>query len=176
MVKTKALIVPLVLLMVIIVIFFSVRSKRSMKVAEIGSAVQNFKVTDMNNNKISLSDLKGSVLFVNFWATWCGSCVEELPNVERLFRSLSGNSSFKMITILYKDNGQRALGYMQQNGYTFPIYLNPDDSAAKIFGITGVPETFIIDKKGILRDKVLGPAEWDSPQAISSFQALTKEP
>jgi thiol-disulfide isomerase/thioredoxin len=162
--------------MVIIVIFFSVRSKRSMKVAEIGSAVQNFKVTDMNNNKISLSDLKGSVLFVNFWATWCGSCVEELPNVERLFRSLSGNSSFKMITILYKDNGQRALGYMQQNGYTFPIYLNPDDSAAKIFGITGVPETFIIDKKGILRDKVLGPAEWDSPQAISSFQALTKEP
>ena len=81
-----------------------------------------------------------------------------------------------MITILYKDNGQRALGYMQQNGYTFPVYLNPDDSAAKIFGITGVPETFIIDKKGILRDKVLGPAEWDSPQAISSFQALTKEP
>lgn len=174
--KTKALIIPLVLLLVIIVAFFSVRSRRSVKVAEIGSAVQNFEVTDINNNKISLSDLKGSVLFVNFWATWCGSCVEELPNVQRLFRSLSGNSSFKMITILYKDNGQRALGYMQQNGYTFPVYLNPDDSAAKIFGITGVPETFIIDKKGILRDKVLGPAEWDSPQAISSFQALTKEP
>ena len=174
--KTKALIIPLVLLLVIIVAFFSVRSRRSVKVAEIGSAVQNFEVTDINNNKIRLSDLKGSVLFVNFWATWCGSCVEELPNVQRLFRSLSGNSSFKMITILYKDNGQRALGYMQQNGYTFPVYLNPDDSAAKIFGITGVPETFIIDKKGILRDKVLGPAEWDSPQAISSFQALTKEP
>ncbi len=65
---------------------------------------------------------------------------------------------------------------MKQTGYTFPVYLNPDEAAAKIFGITGVPETFIIDKKGILRNKVLGPAEWDSPQAIASFQALIKEP
>ena len=174
--KTKPLIILFVLVLVIFVAFFSVRSRRSVKVAEIGSAVQDFAVTDMNSNKITLSDLKGTVLFVNFWATWCGSCVEELPNVESLFRALSGNPSFKMITILYRDDGQRARGYMRQNGYTFPVYLNSDDSAAKIFGITGVPETFIIDKKGILRDKVLGPAQWDSPQAISSFQALTKEP
>ena len=174
--KTKPLIILFVLVLVIFVAFFSVRSRHSVKVAEIGSAVQDFAVTDMNSNKITLSDLKGTVLFVNFWATWCGSCVEELPNVESLFRALSGNPSFKMITILYRDDGQRALGYMQQNGYTFPVYLNSDDSAAKIFGITGVPETFIIDKKGVLRDRVLGPAQWDSPQSISSFQSLTKEP
>ena len=174
--KTKPLIILFVLVLVIFVAFFSVRSRHGVKVAEIGSAVQDFEVTDMNSNKITLSDLKGTVLFVNFWATWCGSCVEELPNVESLFRALSGNPSFKMITILYRDDGQRALGYMQQNGYTFPVYLNSDDSAAKIFGITGVPETFIIDKKGVLRDRVLGPAQWDSPQSISSFQSLTKEP
>jgi len=64
---------------------------------------------------------------------------------------------------------------MNKNGYTFPIYLNPDGSAAKKFGITGVPETFIIDKKGILRNKVIGPEEWDSPGAIKSFHALINE-
>jgi cytochrome c biogenesis protein CcmG/thiol:disulfide interchange protein DsbE len=80
-----------------------------------------------------------------------------------------------MVTILYKDSIPDASSYMKQNGYTFPVFLNSDESAAKIFGITGVPETFIIDKRGILRDKVLGPAEWDSPQAIESFQSLMKE-
>jgi len=65
---------------------------------------------------------------------------------------------------------------MKENGYTFPVYLNPDESAAGIFGITGVPETFIIDKKGILRNKVIGPADWDSPRVIESFQTLINEP
>jgi thiol-disulfide isomerase/thioredoxin len=143
--------------------------------AQIGSAPQDFELIDMNNNRIKLSDIRGSVVFINFWATWCESCVEELPSIESLFRHLADNSSFKMITILFKDDGQRALGYMQQNGYTFPLYLNPDESAAKIFGITGIPETFIIDRKGNLRDKIIGPAAWDSPQAVASFQALMNE-
>jgi thiol-disulfide isomerase/thioredoxin len=175
-VKTKSVVLLLVLLSVVAIAFFSVRPARSPKVTDIGSMVQDFELFDSSNNRTKLSDMKGSVVFVNFWATWCGSCVEELPYVEKLFRSLSGNSSFKMVTILYKDDGQQAIGYMKQTGYTFPVYLNPDEAAAKIFGITGVPETFIIDKKGILRNKVLGPAEWDSPQAIASFQALIQEP
>jgi cytochrome c biogenesis protein CcmG, thiol:disulfide interchange protein DsbE len=144
--------------------------------AKIGSSVPNFNFLDINKNKSSLSDMKGSVVFLNFWATWCGSCIEELPSVERLSRAFSGNPQFKVITILYKDDAQRAFGFMKENGLTFPVYLNSDESAAKIFAITGVPETYIIDKKGILRDKVIGPAEWDSPQAISAFRDLIKEP
>jgi len=65
---------------------------------------------------------------------------------------------------------------MKQNGYTFPVYLNTDESAAKSFGITGVPETFILDKKGILRHKVIGPAEWDSPGVMENLRALISEP
>lgn len=174
--KTKTIVLSSVLIALMAIAFFSIRPTQSPKLAEIGRTVEDFEIRDTNNNKIKLSDLKGSVVFVNFWATWCGSCVEELPNVERLFKTLSGNPLFKMVTILYRDDGQRALGFMRQNGYSFPFYLNTDESAARFFGITGVPETFIVDKKGVLRDKVLGPAEWDSPQAIASFQALLKEP
>ncbi len=174
--KTKTIILLLILLSVITIVFFSVRPTHTPKITDIGGTVQDFELVDPNNNRMKFSDMKGSVVFVNFWATWCGSCVEELPYVERLFNSLAGNSSFKMVTILYKDNGQQALNFMKQTGYTFPVYLNPDESASKYFGITGVPETFIIDKKGVLRTKVLGPAEWDSPQSIALFQSLIQEP
>jgi cytochrome c biogenesis protein CcmG/thiol:disulfide interchange protein DsbE len=79
------------------------------------------------------------------------------------------------VTILYRDDLDRAYQYLKENGYTFPAYINPDETAARLFGITGVPETFIIDKKGVLREKVIGPADWDSPQAVSSLQALINE-
>jgi cytochrome c biogenesis protein CcmG/thiol:disulfide interchange protein DsbE len=174
-VKPKALILFLIIVIVAAAAFFTVRPSHSPRITQSGVSPEDFELVDISGNKIKLSDMKGSVVFVNFWATWCGSCVEELPSVEKLFRSLSGDPSFKMVTILYKDSISDASGFMKQNGYTFPVFLNPDESAAKIFGITGVPETYIIDKKGVLRDKVLGPADWDSPRAIESFRALMKE-
>jgi thiol-disulfide isomerase/thioredoxin len=129
----------------------------------------------MNRNKIELSDMRGSVVFVNFWATWCESCVDEMPSIEALFGQMSGNKKFRLVTILFRDDESRALSYMKGNGYNFPVFLNPDGSAAKKFGITGVPETFIIDKKGILRDKVIGPAEWDSPGVVKALGNLINE-
>lgn len=174
--KIKPLILLIILLAGVVIGFFSLRPSYSPKISAIGSTVPDFELVDINKNKIRLSDMKGSVVFINFWATWCTSCIDEMPSLERLFRNFSGNSQFKMVTILYKDDGLRAFSFMRQNGYTLPVYLNPDESAAKNFGITGVPETFIIDKKGMLRDKVIGPAEWDSPGAVQSFQALMNEP
>jgi thiol-disulfide isomerase/thioredoxin len=154
---------------------FTIKPVRSPKTAYVGSITHDFELLDLNRNRISLSDMKGSVVFINFWATWCTSCIEELPSIERLFRSLSESSSFKVVTILYKDDLNRALSFMKENGYTFPVYLNTDESAAKIFGITGIPETFIIDKHGLLRNKVIGPAEWDSPRTIENLQTLINE-
>ncbi len=160
----------------IIIAFFLFRHQYSTtRTPTIGSAVPDIELIDFNNNKLRLSDMKGSIIFVNFWATWCESCVDEMPSIEGLFRSMSKNPKFKLITILYKDEEYRAFSYMKENGYTFPLYTNPDGSAAKKFGITGVPETFIIDKKGVLRDKVIGPAEWDSPHAIETFLTLVNE-
>ena len=138
-------------------------------------AFTDIELVDSNNNKIRLAELKGSVVFVNFWATWCEPCVDELPSIENLFRKMSVNSKFKMITILFKDSERNALSYMKINGYTFPVYLNPDSSAAKFFGVTGVPETYIIDKNGILREKVIGPAEWDTPIVVEALLKLVDE-
>jgi cytochrome c biogenesis protein CcmG/thiol:disulfide interchange protein DsbE len=175
-VKNKALILIIVIVVGILIVFVASKPTHGPEIAEITRAPQDFELIDINKNRKTLSSMKGSVVFVNFWATWCGSCIDEMPSIERLSRHFAGNPTFKIVTILYKDDLNAALSFMKEGGYTFPVYLNPDESAAKIFGITGIPETFIIDKKGFLRDKVIGPSEWDSPNAIQSLQTLIDEP
>ena len=173
--KTKAGILLIILLSGLAVVFFLISHQYRPPIAKIGSAAPDVELIDMNRNKIELSNMRGSVVFVNFWATWCESCVNEMPSIEALFSQMSGNKKFRLVTILFRDDESRALSYMNANGYNFPVFLNPDGSAAKKFGITGVPETFIIDKKGILRDKVIGPAEWDSPNVVEALGNLINE-
>jgi peroxiredoxin len=173
--KPKAIILLFIIVIAVLAAVYTIKPVQSPKTAQVGNVTHDFELIDSNRNKISLSSMKGSVVFINFWATWCASCVEEMPAIERMYRNLSGNSSFKVVSILYKDDLNRALNFMQQNGFTFPVYLNTDDSAAKIFGITGIPETFIIDKRGTLRNKVIGPADWDSPRALEIIQTLINE-
>ena len=173
--KIKPLILLAVIICAAVIAFLIIRPAPLLKVNTIGSEAADFDLSGVNNNTMKLSDMRGSVVLVNFWATWCTSCIEEMPALERLAEVLSGNPHFKIVTILYRDDLNRAYQYLRQNGYIFPVYVNPDGNAPGLFGITGVPETFIIDKKGVLRDKVIGPADWDSPQIVSSLQALINE-
>jgi cytochrome c biogenesis protein CcmG/thiol:disulfide interchange protein DsbE len=173
--KHKAFILLIILVSGIAVAFFLLKHDDSSEVIRIGRVVPDIELVDNDHNTVKLSELRGSVLFINVWATWCGPCIEELPSIEELFRHFSGNPQFKFISILFKDNRQSAQGYMKENSYTFPVYINPDGSAVKKLRITGVPETFIIDKKGILRNKVIGPGEWNSPTVIEALERLIKE-
>jgi thiol-disulfide isomerase/thioredoxin len=152
-----------------------VKDQYQTEIITIGSTVSDMELIDTNQNKLNLSELKGSVVFIHFWATWCEPCIDELPSMEILFRRLSTNPRFKLITVLFKDDRKKVLRYMEENGYTFPVYVNPDGSAAKKFGITGVPETFIIDKNGVLRDKMIGPEKWDSPIIVGMLQSMIHE-
>ena len=170
--KTKT---TVILISLFVLCFFLIQCQRSQKAAKIGEPVSDVELIDAQENKLRLSELKGSVVFVNFWAAWCPPCIEEMPSIEALFRSLSGEQNFKMITILYRDDMDRISKSAKEQGYTLPIYRDPDGSAAVRFGITGVPETFIIDKKGILRDKVIGPYNWDSPAVTGTLLQLINE-
>ncbi len=152
-----------------------IKHQYTTEVLTIGNVVPDIELVDINQNKLKLSELKGSVVFINFWATWCDPCIDELPSIEFLFRRFSKNPHFKLITILFKDDRQKAFWHMEKNGYTFPVYVNPDGSATKKFNITGVPETFIIDKKGVLRDKKIGPEQWDSPIILETLHSMINE-
>jgi cytochrome c biogenesis protein CcmG/thiol:disulfide interchange protein DsbE len=173
--KSKTLILLIIILSGAVVVFYTIRHQQSPSTIRVGLPAPDIELTDSNKNEFKLSELRGSVVFVNFWATWCPPCIEEIPSIERLSRYLAGNSTFKMVTIPYNDDMNKVLGYMKEMDYTFPVYLDSEGNAAKKFGITGVPETYIIDKKGILRNKVIGPSDWDSPYVIETLSKLINE-
>ncbi|MCX5719746.1 MAG: TlpA disulfide reductase family protein [Nitrospirae bacterium] len=173
--KNKSFILSLIFISGIIIVFFILRQQHSPRISTVELSSLDIELIDIHKNKLILSDLKGSVVFINFWASWCQTCKDEMPSIERLYRYFSGNPKFKLITILYKDDGDRAFRYMNENGYTFQLYLDPKRSAAQQFRITGIPETFIFDKKGILIKKVTGPLEWDSPNVIETLNNLINE-
>jgi thiol-disulfide isomerase/thioredoxin len=125
--------------------------------------------------KVDMQQFRGKVLFVNFWATWCPPCKEEMPAIEALQRELSSDGRFAMLTILYKDEPQTAVSYMKANGYTFPVFGDIEGASAGHFKVTGVPETYLIDKKGTLRKRIIGAADWNSPEARTYINALLAE-
>ena len=130
-----------------------------------GQPSPNFMLTDLKGKDWQLSDLRGKVVFVNFWATWCPPCIKEMPSMDALNKRMSGKP-FQMLTILYNDRPEFGQSLVNKSGYNFPVLIDADSSTAKQYGLTGVPETYIIDTQGILREKFIGPFEWNSPEAL----------
>ena len=155
-------------------LFVSCSDNKSEVTEEIGAS--KLDVRDVRTGQtIDISQLKGKVVFVNFWASWCMPCKEEMPSIEALHRGLLNNDSFLMITILYKDDVKTATDYMHAYSYTFPLFTDNDGISAKRYGVTGVPETYLIDKKGALRKRVIGPADWNSSEAKAFINSLLSE-
>ena len=130
--------------------------------ATVGEPAPDFTLVDRKGKTWTLSELKGQVVFVNFWATWCPPCREEMPAMQRLYTMLP-KDKFKMLAILNKDDPAVADTFAAKHGITMPILDDQADRIGPKYGLTGLPETFIVDKKGVLRHKFIGPAQWDSP-------------
>jgi peroxiredoxin len=140
-----------------------------------GDVAPAFILTDLDGNQWSLSGLKGSVVVINFWATWCPPCKEELPSLQRLFLETVEDKNLTILTILHRDDPHTAEEYMKANGFGFPVLIDPELKTASEYGLTGVPETFIVDKKGILRKKIIGPTRFDMPEALAFLNNLAEE-
>ena len=144
------------------------------KVAEVGKRAPDFTLVDRQGKTWTLSDLKGQVVFVNFWATWCPPCREEMPSMQRLFTMLP-KDKFKMLAIVNKDDPKLADSFAKKLGITMPILDDQANIVGPTYGLTGLPETFIVDKKGVLREKFIGPANWDSPGVLQMLMKYIKQ-
>ena len=134
------------------------------KAATVGETAPDFSLVDRQGKTWKLSELKGQVVFINFWASWCPPCRDEMPSMQKLYSTVP-EESFKMLSILYKDQPEAGDELASAFKLTFPVLIDPGDKTAQAYGLTGVPETFIVDKGGVLREKYIGPRVWDSPQA-----------
>lgn len=143
--------------------------------AVVGQPAPTFTLTDLHGKNWRLADLQGKVVFLNFWATWCQPCLQEMPSMAALNRKMPADA-FQMITILHNDRPEIAGNLAQKMGLTFPVLVDANSIAARQYGLTGVPETYIIDPQGILREKFIGPLNWDSPAALDLMAKYLPEP
>ncbi len=109
-------------------------------VRTVGKPAPDFTLEDMNGKTWHLADLKGKVVFVNFWATWCPPCRGEMPSLENLYQSMPADR-FQMLTILSNDKPEEAAHFTKLIHFTAPVLLDPDHQGYRAYGLTGVPET-----------------------------------
>ena len=140
-----------------------------------GAKAPDFTLPGLDGKMVSLADQKGKVVFLNIWATWCPPCVDEMPSMEKLHQQLKGEE-FRILAVSIDKNGAEAvLPFMKKHNLSFTALIDSKESLKYKYQTTGVPETFIIDRNGIIVEKVIGPRNWATPDAISYFQNLIKK-
>ena len=145
------------------------------KKMELGKPAPNFVLQDANGKVWELSSLKGKVVFVNFWATWCKPCRDEMSSIVALNNAMAGKP-FQMLSIVFNDDLDMANSFAKRLGATFPVLGNPAEELTQAYMITGVPETFIIDPQGIMQHKFIGPYNWNSPEIKNMIMKLLNTP
>jgi cytochrome c biogenesis protein CcmG, thiol:disulfide interchange protein DsbE len=126
---------------------------------------------EMNGKQQQLSDLRGKVVVLNFWATWCPPCVEETPSLVALQREIAPKGGM-VLGISVDDDAQAYAHFIQTNGIDFPTFRDPSDKIAKEYGTYMYPETYIIDRHGRIARKLVGEQDWTSPEMTSYINSL----
>ncbi|RMG72528.1 MAG: TlpA family protein disulfide reductase [Nitrospirae bacterium] len=160
--KNRAVILIGLLLIGLFLVLLSQRARHPGKTpVMVGYYAPDFSVYDKNGNTLTLKSLRGKTVFVHFFASWCSVCRKEMPSINALYQRKKGDPDFVFIGIVYHEDPTVTRNYLKKHNFDIPIYVDPHDKAAKAFGVTGVPETYIIDPKGILKKKVIGPGSWE---------------
>ena len=126
----------------------------------VGNIAPDFTLTDMQGQQVSLSQFRGKVVIVNFWATWCPPCREEMPSMEKLYRDYQ-DKGLVMLAVNVDENGKQAVAkFLQRTPHSFPILLDSENVAQNTYGVFRFPESFIIDRNGVVVEKIIGGRDW----------------
>ncbi len=138
----------------------------------VGAPLADFTLPDLQGRLVQLHALRGQVVFVNIWATWCPPCIEEMPTIQHLYERLHGKGLTILAVSLDALGAQVVAPFMQQRRLSFPTLLDTMNLTQRLYQTTGVPESFIVDKRGILVEKIVGPRDWVHPQMVANFERL----
>ncbi len=143
---------------------------RKIPSSQVGKTAKQFETTTFDGQKISLSQFQGKPVVLNFWASWCVSCRQEARLLEAIHKKYTPKGAV-VIGIAINDTREASLASIRRYGKTY--YLAPDDKTGTIaldYGVTAVPETFLINKQGIIKDKVLGAVNWKTLESFMKEQ------
>jgi peroxiredoxin len=141
-------------------------------IVAVGDPAPEFSIKDENGHEVRLSDFRGKTVFLNFWATWCGPCIKEAPEIE-IVHNMFKDRNFQMITISSDTSWRTVHSFQEKHGLTFPVFLDPGQQVSRYtYKTTGWPETFLIDPNGVIVQHTFA-AHWASAQALSQIESLS---
>jgi len=144
----------------------------------VGMAAPDFSLPDIEGKTVRLSDYRGKVVFVNFWATWCKPCKEEMPSMEILWENFKSEDFVMLAISMDRVTTKTDIPpFIESMKLTFPILTDSWGQTDKRYKLMGVPETYIIDQSGVLREKVIGPRDWTLAESVTTIvQLVQKQP
>jgi cytochrome c biogenesis protein CcmG, thiol:disulfide interchange protein DsbE len=144
---------------------------------EINRRAPNFQAIDLaTRDSVSLEDYRGSVTLVNIWATWCVPCREEMPSMQRLYDSV-GTRGFRIAAISIDEGSpEDVTAFARELDLSFDILHDRSGTVQQLYQTTGVPESFLLDRRGVLVKRVIGDHDWSSPANIAAVERLLEQP
>lgn len=181
--RTVRYLAPLLLVVVAAVFVFSgcSDSRRGIYPGEISPDVEG---VDLSGKKLSLHQVKGKIVLVNFWATWCAPCMAELPALQSLYDSLR-DQGFTIVGVAVDDTVNNIKEAVREYGITYPVLVDEDGKSKRNFELKGFPESFVLDAEhkvlliedpedGVPVTKIIGPREWTQIKSLQVFRGLLK--
>jgi len=139
-----------------------------------GTPAPQFSLTARGGQSVSLAQYKGQVVMLNFWASWCGPCRQEMPLLENIYKKYS-KMGFTLIGVNVEPDSKAAEGFLKQTPVSFPVIYDKDSTVSKAYDVSGMPSTVIIDRKGNIRVLHRGYKPGDENEYLDSIRTLVRE-
>ena len=144
---------------------------RGSRPARIGTSAPDFTVRD-SDRTVSLNDLRGQVVVLNFWATWCAPCVEEIPSLVTMSQKMKPKGVV-VLGVSVDADGDAYHRFLKDHGVSFLTVRDADQKSNDLYGTFKFPETYIIDRNGVVRRKFIGAVDWTSPEVVDFLSKLS---
>jgi peroxiredoxin len=136
-----------------------------------GQPAPDFSLPTLDGGELSLASLRGRVVLLNFWATWCKPCEDEMPAMERLYRSLR-DQGFALLAVSVDVGDSEVEAFRTRLGLSFPILRDPDRKVANLYQSPRFPESWLVGRDGVLVARFIGPRDWDAPEYVARIRDL----
>ena len=137
-----------------------------------GQPAPDFEAPRLDGREpVGIADHRGEVVLINFWATWCKPCEDEMPAMQRLNPALRPDG-FELLAVSVDKDAPVVAAFRDRMALSFPILLDPDEAVSRLYQTAGYPESLLVDREGIVIERYVGPREWDREAYVARIRAL----